>query len=76
LIRSALVVLSEAQSREMERSCGRAQKKNPVAATESALAAGQKIYSENLRYVSRENRRRDGQPSSSSYSPGETLDQS
>jgi len=45
LIASALVVLSEAQSKETWRApAAEAQKKNPVAATESALAAGQKIY--------------------------------
>ncbi len=46
LIASALVVLSEAQSKEKwSAPAAEAQKKNPVAATESALAAGQKIYS-------------------------------
>src|SRR6476646_2660013 len=46
LIASALVVLSEAQSKETWNApAAEAQKKNPVAATESALAAGQKIYS-------------------------------
>jgi mono/diheme cytochrome c family protein len=46
LIASALVVLSEAQSKETWNApAAEAQKKNPVAATASALAAGQKIYS-------------------------------
>ena len=46
LIASALVVLSEAQSKEIWNApAAEAQKKNPVAATQSALAAGQKIYS-------------------------------
>jgi mono/diheme cytochrome c family protein len=46
LIASAVVVLSEAQSKETWNApAAEAQKKNPVAATESALAAGQKIYS-------------------------------
>jgi len=46
LIPSSLVVLSEAQSKETwSAPAAEAQKKNPVAATESALAAGQKIYS-------------------------------
>jgi cytochrome c553 len=46
LIASALVVLSEAQSKETWNApAAEAQKKNPIAATESALAAGQKIYS-------------------------------
>ena len=46
LIFSALVVLTEAQSKETWNApAAEAQKKNPVAASESALAAGQKIYS-------------------------------
>jgi mono/diheme cytochrome c family protein len=46
LIGSSLVVLSEAQSKETwSAPPAEAQKKNPVAATESGLAAGQKIYS-------------------------------
>ena len=46
LIASALVVQSEAQSKEKWNApAAEAQKKNPVAATESSLAAGQKIYS-------------------------------
>jgi mono/diheme cytochrome c family protein len=46
LIASALVALSEAQSKEIWNApAAEAQKKNPVAATQSALAAGQKIYS-------------------------------
>jgi mono/diheme cytochrome c family protein len=46
LIISALVALSEEQSKQKwSASAAEAQKKNPVAATESALAAGQKIYS-------------------------------
>ena len=45
LIASTLVVLSEAQSKETwSAPPAEAQKKNPVAATESARAAGQKIY--------------------------------
>ena len=46
LIFSALVALNEAQSKETWNApAAEAQKKNPVAASESALAAGQKIYS-------------------------------
>jgi mono/diheme cytochrome c family protein len=46
LIFSALVALTEAQSKETWNApAAEAQKKNPVAASESALAAGQKIYS-------------------------------
>ncbi len=46
LIASALVVLGEERSKEKwSAPVAEAQKKNPVAATESALAAGQKIYS-------------------------------
>jgi cytochrome c5 len=46
LIASALVALSEEQSKQKwSAPAAEAQKKNPVAATESALAAGQKIYS-------------------------------
>ena len=45
LIASALVVLNEAQSKETWNApAAEAQKKNPVAASQSALAAGQKIY--------------------------------
>jgi mono/diheme cytochrome c family protein len=45
LIASALVALSEEQSKQKwSAPAAEAQKKNPVAATESALAAGQKIY--------------------------------
>jgi len=45
LIASALVVLSEAQSKETWNApAAEAQKKNPVAASESSLAAGRKIY--------------------------------
>jgi mono/diheme cytochrome c family protein len=46
LIASALVVLGEAQSKEKwSAPAVESLKKNPVAATESTLAAGQKIYS-------------------------------
>lgn len=46
LIASALVLLSEEQSKQKWTApAAEAQKKNPVAATESSLAAGQKIYS-------------------------------
>ena len=46
LIASALIMLSEAQSKETwSAPAAEAQKKNPAAATQSALAAGQKIYS-------------------------------
>ena len=46
LIASALVALSEEQSKQKwSAPAAEAQKKNPVAATESALAAGRKIYS-------------------------------
>jgi Cytochrome c, mono- and diheme variants len=46
LITSALVALSEEQSKQKwSAPAAEAQKKNPVAATESALAAGRKIYS-------------------------------
>ncbi len=46
LIASALVVLGEERSKEKwSAPVADAQKKNPVAATASALAAGQKIYS-------------------------------
>ena len=46
LIASALVALSEEKSKEKwSAPAAEAQKKNPVAATEPALAAGQKIYS-------------------------------
>src|SRR5262245_13225447 len=46
LIASALVALSEEQSKQKwSAPAAEAQKKNPVAANESALAAGQKIYS-------------------------------
>ena len=45
LIASALIALSEEQSKaKWSAPAAEAQKKNPVAATESALAAGQKIY--------------------------------
>jgi mono/diheme cytochrome c family protein len=45
LIASALVALSVEQSKaKWSAPAAEAQKKNPVAATESALAAGQKIY--------------------------------
>src|SRR5438067_2480104 len=45
-IASALVVLGEERSKEKwSAPVAEAQKKNPVAGTESALAAGQKIYS-------------------------------
>jgi mono/diheme cytochrome c family protein len=45
LIASPLVVLSEELSKQKwSAPAAEAQKKNPVAATESALAAGQKIY--------------------------------
>ena len=44
LIASALVALSEQQSK-WSAPAAEAQKKNPVAANESSLAAGQKIYS-------------------------------
>jgi mono/diheme cytochrome c family protein len=45
LIASALVALSEEQSKQKwSAPAADAQKKNPVAATESAFAAGQKIY--------------------------------
>ena len=46
LIASALVALSEEQSKQKwSAPAAEAQKKNPVAATESSLAAGRKIYS-------------------------------
>ena len=46
LIASPLVARSEEQSKQKwSAPAAEAQKKNPVAATESALAAGQKIYS-------------------------------
>jgi mono/diheme cytochrome c family protein len=46
LIASALVVLGEERSKEKwSAPAAEAQKKNPVASTESTLAAGQKIYS-------------------------------
>src|SRR5262245_11618434 len=46
LIAPALVVLSEAQSKgKWSAPAAEAQKKSPVAANESSLAAGQKIYS-------------------------------
>ena len=46
LIASALVALSEAQSKEIWNApAAEAHKKNPVAATQSAIAGGQKIYS-------------------------------
>jgi mono/diheme cytochrome c family protein len=46
LMVSALVVLNEAQSKEAwSAPAAETQKKNPIAATESALAAGLKIYS-------------------------------
>jgi mono/diheme cytochrome c family protein len=46
LIASALVALSEEQSKQKwSVPSAEAQKKNPVAANESSLAAGQKIYS-------------------------------
>jgi mono/diheme cytochrome c family protein len=46
LIASALVPLSAEQSKEKWNApAAEAQKKNPVASSESALAAGQKIYS-------------------------------
>lgn len=46
LIASALVLLSEEQSKQKWTApAAETQKKNPVAATESSLAAGQKIYS-------------------------------
>jgi len=46
LIASALVALSEEPSKgKWSAPAAEAQKKNPVAATESSLAAGQKIYS-------------------------------
>jgi mono/diheme cytochrome c family protein len=46
LIASALVALSEEQSKQKwSAPAAEAQKKNPVAATESSLAAGGKIYS-------------------------------
>ena len=46
LIASALFALSEEQSKQKwSAPAAEAQKKNPVAATDSALAAGQKIYS-------------------------------
>jgi len=46
LIASALVALSEEQSKQKwSAPAAEAKKKNPVAATESSLAAGQKIYS-------------------------------
>jgi mono/diheme cytochrome c family protein len=46
LIASAPVALSEEQSKQKwSAPAAEAQKKNPVAATESSLAAGQKIYS-------------------------------
>ena len=46
LIASALLVLSEEQSKQKwSASPAEAQKKNPVAANGSSLAAGQKIYS-------------------------------
>ena len=46
LFASTLVVLGEERSKEKWRApAAEAQKKNPVAATESSLAAGRKIYS-------------------------------
>ena len=46
LIASALIALSEEQSKaKWSAPAAEAQKKNPVAATESSLAAGRKIYS-------------------------------
>jgi len=46
LIASALVALSEEQSKQKwSAPAAEAQKKNPVAAAESSLAAGRKIYS-------------------------------
>ena len=45
LIASALVALGEESKAEWSAPAAEAQKKNPVAATESSLAAGQKIYS-------------------------------
>jgi mono/diheme cytochrome c family protein len=46
LIASALIALSEEQSKaKWSAPAGEAQRKNPVAATESSLAAGRKIYS-------------------------------
>jgi mono/diheme cytochrome c family protein len=46
LIVSALVALSEEQSKQKwSAPAAEAQKKNPIAANESSLAAGQKIYS-------------------------------
>ena len=46
LIASGLVALSEEQSKQKwSAPAAEVQKKNPVAATESSLAAGQKIYS-------------------------------
>jgi mono/diheme cytochrome c family protein len=46
LIASALVALSEEQSKaKWSAPAAEAQKKNPIAATESSLAAGRKIYS-------------------------------
>ena len=46
LIASPLVALSEEQSKQKwSASAAEAQRKNPVAATESSLAAGEKIYS-------------------------------
>ncbi len=46
LIPSAIVALSEEQSKgKWNAPAAEAQKKNPVAATESSLAAGRKIYS-------------------------------
>jgi mono/diheme cytochrome c family protein len=46
LIASALVALSEEQSKQKwSAPAGEAQKKNPIAANESSIAAGQKIYS-------------------------------
>ena len=46
LIASALVALSEEQSKQKwSAPAAEAQKKNPVAATEPSLAAGRKIYS-------------------------------
>ena len=46
LIASPLVALSEEQSKQKwSAPAAEAQKKNPVAATESSLAAGRKIYS-------------------------------
>jgi mono/diheme cytochrome c family protein len=46
LIASALIVLSEAQSKETwSAPAAETQKKNPIAPTQESIAAGQKIYS-------------------------------